>query len=50
MKNNSILVEKQFLPKRLAEMERINREKRLGYRIRVSECSFDTNLCRITVS
>ena len=50
MKRNSIIVEKSMLDKTLADMNRINREKGLGYKIRVSRFKDNDTLCKISVS
>lgn len=50
MKRNSITVFESNLEKTLADMNRINKEKNLGYKIKVSRCRDNKSLCKITVS
>jgi len=50
MKRNSIIVEKSMLEKTLGNMYRLNHEKNLGYRIKVSPCKDNDTLYKISVS
>jgi len=49
MKNNSIIVERSVLDRTLAKMNRLNAEKHLGYKIKVSRCE-NESLCKISIS
>lgn len=50
MKRNSIIIDKSMLDKTLADMNRLNREKGLGYKIKVSRFKDNDTLCKISVS